>query len=407
MPERENVPSLLRHPERLARCVLSLNDLVEQDKGMSPLLSHSYSEELMQQDRWSTYDECDRSLSEIIAEVETLTCDASQRRSLLDVLNALQAQAAEGAGEPMSYPERVKRFTGLPNEKVPSGDVAQLQEHLSANLARAGYQGSLSKALDDWRTRTDVGDAFRQETLALLTASLEETRESVVPMPEECRLAFEPVRDVYYRGYSHSEGPYGARITLNEDLEWPRAALKHVVTHEGCPGHFAISAMRQRAFDGGSLPVEQSFFFANTPVTSVNEGTCNLGSYLLGWFDSFDDLICLQADLLRAALLANMCYLYHDEKRAEHEVVQYLVTEGGSSRVAAEQTMAFVKHPLWHTSNSHYWHGTLRVFDVYHGCMVHGLRDKLLRCLYEELHTYASLPIALGLEADGRRVGVR
>lgn len=407
MPGKVTYSSLLRHPGSLARCVLSLNDLVEQDKGMAPLLSHSFPEEFIQQDRWTTYDACGHALSEIIAEAGSLTCDAAQKRSLLDVLNALRAQAAEGSGEPMSYPDRVKRFTGLPNEKVSSGDIAHLQEQLSANLARAGYQGSLSKALADWRTTTDVGDAFRQETHALLEASLQETRAAVVPMPEDCRIVFEPVRAVYYRGYSHSEGPYGARITLNEDLEWPRSALKHVVTHEGCPGHFAISAMRRKAFDEGSLPIEQSFFFANTPVTSVNEGTCNLGSYLLGWFDTFDDLICLQADLLRAALLANMCYLYHDEKRAEQEVVQYLVSEGGSSRVAAEQTMAFVKHPLWHTSNSHYWHGTLRVFNVYHFCMTHGRRVELLRCLYEQLHTYASLPIALGMESTDRWAGVR
>jgi hypothetical protein len=406
MPERGTYQSLLDDPGNLARCVLSLNDLVERDKGMAPLLSHSYPEEFIQQDRWATYDECGRALAEIIAEAETLTCNDAQKRSLLDVLNALYAQSAEGSGESMSYPEKVKRFTGLPNEKVSSGNVARLQEQLSANLARAGYQGSLSKALAEWRTCTDVGDAFRQETRTLLEASLGKTRESVVPMPDECHVDFEPVRAVYYRGYSHSEGPYGARITLNEDLEWPRSALKHVVTHEGCPGHFAISVMRRKAFERGALPIEESFFFANTPVTSVNEGTCNLGLYLLGWFDTFDDLICLQADMLRAALLANMCYLYHDEKRAEHEVVQYLVSEGGSSKMAAEQTMAFVKHPLWHTSNSHYWHGTLRVFDVYHFCMIHGLRDELLHRLYEELHTYASLPIDLGMEDDGRWVGV-
>jgi len=390
--------SLLSQPDVLPRAVLSLNDLVERDKGTAPLLSHSFSDEMLADDRLTSYEACRSILVDLVAEVEEANGDEAAKRSVLDVLRALQAQAEEGMGEPMAYREKVRRFTGVPNEMVSDGDIADLQDALSMDLARAGYRGSLTKALGDWRARTDVGPGFVEEATRLFDRSLAETREKVVDLPPEARLDFEPVRGVYYRGYSDGAGPYRAHITLNADLEWPAAALKHVVSHEGCPGHFAISAMRQREADLGHLPIEQSFFFANTPVTSINEGTCNLGVYLLGWFDSFDDMICLRSDLLRSALLANMCYLYHQHHRDEAEVVGYLVANGGVSQAAAEQTMRFVKHPLWHTSNSHYWHGTNRVFEAYHACLRQDRVDALIRCLYEELHTYASLFIALGLD---------
>jgi len=391
-------PSQLRQPDDLVRVVLSMNDLVERDKGTAPLLAHSFSSDALARERLTTYEACRSVLVDLVSETEAFEATA-RTRALLDVLRALQAQAEEGMGESMAYQEKVRRFTGVPNEMVSEEEIAGLQDALSAHLARAGYRGSLSRALGEWRTRTDVGSEFLNEATALFERSLAETRAKVVGLPDDAEIDFEPVRGVFYRGYSDSTGPYRAHITLNADLEWPAAALKHVVTHEGCPGHFAISAMRQRQADLGLLPVEQSFFFANTPVTSINEGTCNLGVYLLGWFDTFDDLICLRSDLLRSALLGNMCYLYHQHGKDEGDVAAYFVAEGGVSQAAAEQTMRFVKHPLWHTSNPHYWHGTHRVFNAYHACLRQDRWADLVRCLYDELHTYASLHLALGLES--------
>ena len=390
----------LSNPREWIKAILSLNDLVAKDKGTEPLLGHTFPDEWVPSERFGSYGECRAVLRDALAEAATLNIAPAHRQYVVDVLGALIAQADEGAGAVMSYAERVRRFTGLPGECVSSEVIADLKDALSVELARAGYRGSLAAALSAWRSSTAVDpESFVEHAGKLLQQSIAETRANVVSLPKEATIMFEPIRGVYYRGYSDSIGPYKARVTLNADLEWPLAALKHVVSHEGCPGHFAITASRRSESEQGRLALEQQFFFANTPVTSINEGTCNLGAYLLNWFDSFDDLICLRADLLRSALLLNMCFLYHQEARSEEDVVAYYKEEGAVSEASAIQTMRFVKHPLWHTSNPHYWHGTHRVFDAYHCCLRQDRMEDLIRALYKEIHTYRSLGLALGLDS--------
>lgn len=389
----------LSNPREWITAIFSLNDLVEKDKGTAPLLGHTFPTEWIPSTRFASYGECQAVFQDALAEAETLTIPSAHRQYLVDVLQALVAQAEEGAGVEMSYAERVARFTGLPGRNVPSEMIADLQDALSIDLARAGYRGDLRAALEAWRSSTAVApETFVERAGQLLQQSIAETREKVVSLPKQATIVFEPIRGVYYRGYSDAVGPYKAHVTLNADLEWPLAALKHVVSHEGCPGHFAITASRREEAEQGGLALEQQFFFANTPVTSINEGTCNLGAYLLGWFDSFDDLICLRADLLRSALLLNMCFLYHQEGRSEDDVVAYYKEQGAVSEASAVQTMRFVKHPLWHTSNPHYWHGTHRVFHAYHRCLREDRVEDLIRVLYKEIHTHRSLGVALGLD---------
>jgi len=392
--------SILTSVKPLLRAVFSLNRLIEIDKGTAPLLVHTIPDDLIPHELFDSYEECRTTLIDVDAEVKDLSIEPPRKQYLLDVVSALIAQADEGAGADIPYRKRVEQFTGLPGEMVSRQKIAQLQENLSIELARAGYHGSLTKALNDWREQTAIDpNTFVAKANTLFTQSLSETRTKVVALPEEATIEFQPVHGVYYRGYSDSAGPYRAHITLNADLEWPMAALKHVISHEGCPGHFAISACRRKQAEQGLLPLEERFFFANTPVTSINEGTCNLGVYLLGWFDSFDDLICLRSDLLRSALLLNMCFLFHEYGQSEEEVVAYYKENGAVSEASAAQTMRFVKHPLWHTSNPHYWHGTNRVFDAYHRCMRENRMDHLIQCLYREIHTYHSLGLALGLDS--------
>jgi hypothetical protein len=398
MAQKSN--TLLQSSDLLLKAVFSLNHLVERDKGTEPLLAHSIPEEALPREKFSTYTECKDALAQVLAEAEEATVEASLKQYLLDIVGALIAQSEEGEGMKMPYSERVARFTGLPGEIIPDQTIQDLQQELSADLARAGYAGSLGVALDTWRAQTAIApEAMVEEATKLFSQSLEQTRNKVVSLRPECEIDFEPVRGVYYRGYSSSAGPFKAHITLNADLEWPLASLKHVVSHEGCPGHFAISASRNDRASQGLLTLEQRFFFANTPVTSINEGTCNLGAYLLGWFDTYDDQICLRSDMLRSALLLNMCFLYHNENRSEEDVIDYYKQEGSVTEASAIQTMRFVKHPLWHTSNPHYWHGTHRVFDAYHLCLRENRMNDLLHVLYEEIHTYKSLGIAIGMDS--------
>lgn len=391
--------AILQSSDLLLKAVFSLNHLVERDKGTAPLLTHSIPEEDIPHETYSSYTECKDALTQVLAETEETSVEASLKQYLLDVVGALIAQSEEGEGAQMSYSEKVARFTGLPHARIPDQMIQTLQQDLSADLARAGYAGSLGVALNAWRSQTAIApDQMAEKAATLFSQSLEQTRNNVVSLRPECEIDFEPVRGVYYRGYSNSVGPFKAHITLNADLEWPLSSLKHVVSHEGCPGHFAISAARNARAEQGLLPLEQRFFFANTPVTSINEGTCNLGAYLLGWFDTYDDQICLRADMLRSALLLNMCFLYHNENQSEEAVVDYYKQEGFVTEASAIQTLRFVKHPLWNTSNPHYWHGTHRVFDAYHWCLRENRVDDLLRVLYQEIHTYHSLGIALGMD---------
>ncbi len=373
--------------------VFSLNRLVERDKGTAPLLAFYYPADGRREDPpLADYHGCRQVLDDLLARVGDLDLPEHRRRFLVEVCRALRVQTEEGMGQPIAYGERIRAYLGVPGEPVPAATVTKLQEDLEDALAMAGIRGSVVSAMERWRESSRIpADALRATGEALLAEAQRTTHEKVVPLPPEAQMTFEPVHDVYYRGYSHALGDYAGKITVNADLPWTRAELTSLLAHEGCPGHFALSAVRRKHAAEGRLPAECAFYFANTPITPVVEGTCNLGSYLLGWFSGVDDLVTWRYELLRAALIANLCFMGHEALADDEALVDYFRSEGGGGEAAARQAVRFVRHPLWCTSIPHYFHGTVQAFSLYKRALKADALSGLVDALFGRVHTYGTL----------------
>ncbi|MCD6434672.1 MAG: hypothetical protein J7L14_03595 [Candidatus Diapherotrites archaeon] len=392
--------------QQLWDIVFSLNRLVARDKGTEPLLAFYYPEnDRRREPPLEDYKSCRDKLEELLTCSAELGLSDHRRRYLIDVTTALIVQAEEGMGRPRSYGELVASYLGVPGQPVPQDTVVQLQEKLADALAMAGVRGSLERAMERWRITARIPPSeLANRGVELLEQARKTTHDRVVQLPAKARMELELAHDVYYRGYSHALDSYRGKIMLNADLPWTQAELKALLAHEGCPGHFALNVLRLHQAEEGRLPPECAFYFANTPITPVVEGTCNLGVYLLSWFRTVDDLVVWRYELLRAALLTNMCFMAYEEGANDAFLERYFESHGGGDEVAAKQAVRFVRHPLWRTSIPHYWYGTTLAFAAYKRALQRDDPNWLRRELFARVHTYGTLSSSLAMCGDATSI---
>ena len=389
--EFENVDFIID----LLDVVKSLSKLVEKDKESDPLMSDYLD---LGNACYNSYEECLSVLEGVQDKAVASSISEDRKKYLKDILRSLSVQCREGMGESFSYSELVEAYVGVPGKPVTEGEIKELRDELMEGLAMIGIGGSLSEALNSWKNTVVIEkDNFKAKSDDLFDESRNKT-EQIISLPEESEIIFEPVEDEWYRGYSDSIAPYKGKITLNIDLEWTNPELKKVVAHEGYPGHFAISSVQRKLVEERVLPPEYSFSLANTPVTPIVEGTCNLGIYLLGWFNDYNDYISWIYENLRTAVFTNSCFLYHEEERKKDDIISYFTETSGAPLSTAEQRFRFIKHPLWHTSIPHYWYGTNAVFEAYVNSKKDNDLQRFIDELYYKVHTYSSFKEEFGLK---------
>jgi hypothetical protein len=307
------------------------------------------------------------------------------------VLAALKLQCREGMGDAIPFGRRVATYLGVPGEPVADETLSDMERSLAQRLAGAGHAGSLPAALQSWRAANRVPpETFAERAAAMIDAARRETHARVAALPDGAEAEFEPVRNVFYNGYSKATGKYRSRVMLNAELGWTAPALAHVVAHESFPGHSALNAIRQRQGLDGTLPPEAGFYFSNTPITPIIEGTCNLGMRLLGWCRTPDDEIADLEKRYRAGLSTAWVYRLHQDGWSGDRLVAEMMERRGIPRLEAETHLRFLADPLWCTGIPHYYYGTEAVRDAYLRFEAAGRGAEFREILYREVHTFGT-----------------
>lgn len=383
--------------ERLIALANGLGRLIAQAKGTDPILVRFVPVERAEGRDWS---EILDGLEAVDAAIACHDLPPHRRAFIADILAALKLHCREGSGDVIPFSTRVATYVGVPGAPVDEQDLQVMEDEIAGLLRAAGYAGSVQSMLRDWRTKRRVApEAFEARTRGLMDEARRATDALVAPLPPGTRAEFEPIRNVFYNGYSGATGTYLSKITLNADLEWTLPALKHVVAHESFPGHSALNAIRQHQGLTGELPPEAGLYFANTPITPIIEGTCNLGMRLLGWCQSVDDEIVDLEKRQRAGLSATWVFRLHQDGWTRERLIAEMMERRGVPQIEAETHFRFLAHPLWCTSIPHYYHGTEAVRAGYLRFKADDRLPELRQILYREVHTFRTFAQRAGLNA--------
>lgn len=345
--------------------VLAISELEKDRTGIDPLLSRkTYDYALPAPAGWD-YRRCLEASAELQDNMSVL---GTQRSGYIRrLLRAIDIICRVGMGQELSYQEKVRGCLELEIDRIPQSDIDKLAAELSDCLGKRGFAGELAAAVAEWKADTTITDTEELQRVAdgFLQQSIDRTNERVLPVPEELDIEISFPKNFPYNGYSESSKNYVSRIMLSGDIGWPRAALKHLVTHEALPGHTLYYATKEKLYRSGKLDVEGTVYLANTPVSPLGEGLCEIGQAMLGMIEDDDDRIYDLLNRLTSAIITNAAIDYNSGSVSKAHCLKEMKEKAFVTELQAEKRFGFFSHPLWYISFMHYWFGRAIVHDCF------------------------------------------
>jgi len=345
--------------------VLAVSELEKDRTGIDPLLSRkTYDYALSAPVGWD-YRRCLEASTELQEKLNGL--DTQRSGYIRRLLQAIDIICRDGMGEELSYQEKVRGCLELEIDKIPQTQIEELAAELSDRLGKRGYAGELSEAVQEWKKDTTITDPEELQSVAdaFLKIAIDRTNARVLPVPDELDINISFPKNFPYNGYSESSKNYVSRITLSGDVGWPRAALKHLVTHEALPGHTLYYATKEKLYRTSKLNVEGTVYLANTPVSPLGEGLCEAGQAMLGMIEDEDDRIFDLVNRLTSAIITNTAIDYNNGSASKTMCLKEMKEKALVSELQAEKRFGFFSHPLWYISFMHYWFGRAIVHDCF------------------------------------------
>ncbi len=296
------------------------------------------------------------------------------RRAYLDVqLIALEAQAADLAGESLPYLDHVTRCfdhtpAWIPDERFVAA-AARVDELLPGD-------GPLSDRLEAWDAMLEIPVERVIPVVEWLVGRFRRAADDLFGLPDGEDLRIELVRGQPWGAYNWFHGGRRSRIDVNTDLPVRASSLPGLVAHEAYPGHHLEHASKEAELVDRQGRLESSILLINTPECLISEGLGDLGVRFVAPEDTRADLLvelfdraglAVAADpiavheiaeraavveSLRGTLAAvggNAALLRHVDGRSHDEVAAYLRDVGRVTPAKAEKRLEFIEHPLWRT----------------------------------------------------------
>jgi hypothetical protein len=295
------------------------------------------------------------------------------RRDWLDAqLVALEAQAAELAGDRLPYLELVERCFSYEPLRHPDTEFTAARAQVDALLPGEGTTSERRAAFDD---RLVVPTDRVLPIVSWLVERFRATARARFGLPDGEDLRIGLVSDQPWGAYNWFHGGRRSRIDINTDLPVRAMALPRTMAHEAYPGHHLEHAWKEAELVDRLGRLEASILLINTPECLISEGLANLGYRFALPLDQRSELLVelferaglaagdpagtraaaeltLALEEPRRALAAidgNAAILRHAEGRSGDEVIAYLCDVGAYEPSRAVKRLEFIDHPLWRT----------------------------------------------------------
>lgn len=300
--------------------------------------------------------------------------DDPGRRAWLDAqLIALEAHAAELAGDGLPYVEHVTACMGTAPRRYPDDVFSAARNDLDELLPG---DGSLTERLAAHDAPLTVAVDRLPAVAEWLVGRFRERARVAVGVPDDEDLVVRLVTEQPWGGYNWYDGGRRSRVDINTDLPVRAPSLVHLIAHETYPGHHLEHAWKEAELVDRLGRLESSVLLINTPESLVSEGLADAGRRFVAPDDEMVDLLvdlfsvaglAVAADPDKAQALAelsaavsgprhllhaargNAALMRHADGLSTEAVTTYLRDVAAYDGPAAAKRMEFIEHPLWRT----------------------------------------------------------
>jgi len=313
---------------------------------------------------------------EAIALRERLAAEVpdADRRDWLDVqLVAMEATAAELAGDHRPYLELVERCFAYRPERRPDAVFRAAATRIDELLPGGG---TTAERLAAWDETVIVPTERILPVVEWLVDRFRTAAASPFGLPAGEDLRIGLVNGQPWGAYNWFHGGRQSRIDINTDLPLRAPEIPRMVAHEAYPGHHLEHATKEAELVDGAARLENSLLLMNAPECLLSEGLANLG---FRFAVAPGDRVDLFAELYQRAGMpfagdpaaarakaemtvalrgprsilrsidGNAAILRNADGASHEAVVGYLVEVGGYAPARAQKRMEFLEHPLWRT----------------------------------------------------------
>lgn len=211
----------------------------------------------------------------------------------------------------LDFRSRLRDFLHVPVGPVPDEKLDRMGSTIHTLLGEMGYAGDLRRRCADWEDRNRVpADEAEAVCRELMDEAWDRTNELVVEIPAD--------RSDGMRVSAVTGVPFNARcdylnrtVDLNVEPVLTRPGLRHLVVHEGYPGHYVQFKLRETWYREGTAPADNLLSVVNTASSSVFEGIADTGMAMIGWDESDDDRVQGLLNRYRTAIGTGAAWRLH------------------------------------------------------------------------------------------------
>jgi hypothetical protein len=278
------------------------------------------------------------------------------------MLRSLRAAVALFRGGALDFATKVSDLVGAPPGPVDADEIEAIRERLDELLRACGLvRGDLAARIGAWEAERALPANELEDTYHALLAQGRARTAAKIFDAGQFTMALNPVRGVPYTARC---GFDAGKMDLNVDLQFTRAAIKHLVAHEVFPGHATQLLLTRARVEQGTAHPETLLCTANTVLGCVQEGIADEGVGLIDWFEDEDDHIHLQLRRLRSAAQTSAAWFLMAEQRPAESVAQYLRDTAGGQESWVQGRLRLAAHPFRGAFIASYWAGARAVRQV-------------------------------------------
>ncbi|MEA2577507.1 MAG: hypothetical protein QOD78_1095 [Chloroflexota bacterium] len=301
--------------------------------------------------------------------------DLARRDWLTAQLRALEAHAADLAGDPLPYEAFVERAMGFAPPRHDDGEFRDALALIDARLPGTGT-GTVNERLAAWDRTLEIPLERLSAVVDWLVARYRERAADLFGLPTGEDLRVSLVAGQPWSAYNWYDGGRRSRVAINTDLPVRAPNLATTAAHETYPGHHLEHAWKEADLVDRLGRLEASILLINTPECPISEGLGDLGTSFASPLEERAGLLvelferagmAVATDPVRAretaelavaltgpremlgAIGGNAALLRHADGRSHEDVLAYLQEVGGYAPELAAKRLEFIEHPLWRT----------------------------------------------------------
>lgn len=337
-------------------------------------------------------------LAEVVPAIESLT--GHPGAYLRAIHRALVMFTRNLQGDEIPYQELIEVIQEVPCEVIAEEKAERLGESIACQLGNLGYQGSLGEQVDAWLNDTRIpADKVIAVADKFLARSKTGTLKRVISLPDADGInSVNPIRGVFWSGYSKYVGGFRGTLTFNLDRPWYEPVFAQILTHEGYPGHQAFYCHWDDLYQQGKWPIEAAYYLINNPTNALFEGGPETALHFLGWDSLEEDTPDISAkdkaqfrvardylDLQRIGT-TNACYYVNTGQMNQQEAIHYMGRVGRMKEVEANLAYRFFTDRIQRTYYPAYYYGRWMIGRAYDS-VTPEQRGEYFRILYDTPHT--------------------